>query len=74
MLDVYDTLRSHLPWASAALTASALSKYRRQGGIRSLPMPDFYIGAHAAVANLSVLTRDPDGYRSYFPWLKLVGP
>jgi len=74
LLDVYDTLRSPLPWACAALTASAFSRYRRQGGHKLLPMPDFYIGAHAAVANLSVLTRDPSGYRSYFPKLRLVCP
>jgi len=74
LLDVYDTLRSPLPWACAGLTASAFSKYRRQGGSRSLPMPDFYIGAHAAVANLSLLTRDPGGYRSYFPRLRLLSP
>lgn len=74
LLDVYDTLRSPLPWACAALTAAAFSRYRRQGGNRLLPMPDFYIGAHAAVANLCVLTRDPSGYRSYFPKLRLICP
>ncbi|MCC7081229.1 MAG: type II toxin-antitoxin system VapC family toxin [Burkholderiales bacterium] len=74
LLDVYDTLRSALPWSCAALTARAFSQYRRQGGSRLLPMPDFYIGAHAAVANLSVLTRDPRGYRSYFPRLRLICP
>lgn len=74
LLDVYDTLRSPLPWACAALTATAFSQYRRRGGNRLLPMPDFYIGAHAAVANLSVLTRDLGGYRSYFPKLRLICP
>ncbi len=74
LLDVYDTRRSPLPWSCAALTARAFSHYRRQGGTKLLPMPDFYIGAHAAVANLSVLTRDPSGYRSYFPRLKLISP
>ena len=74
LLDVYDTLRSPLPWACAAVAASAFSQYRRRGGSRSRPMPDFYIGAHAAVANLSVLTRDPRGYRSYFPRLRLLSP
>jgi predicted nucleic acid-binding protein len=74
LLDVYDTLRSPLPWACAALTAAAFSRYRRQGGNRLLPMPDFYIGAHAAVANLCVLTCDPSGYRSYFPKLRVNCP
>jgi hypothetical protein len=73
MLDVYDTLRSALPWSCAALAARAFSLYRRRGGARLRPMPDFYIGAHAAVANLGVLTRDPSGYASYFPRLRLIG-
>ena len=74
LLNVYDTLRSPLPWACAGLTARAFAAYRRRGGTRQLPMPDFYIGPHAAVSNLSVLTRDPSGYRSYFPRLVVLGP
>jgi predicted nucleic acid-binding protein len=74
LLDVYDTQRSQLPWASAALAAKAFSIYRRRGGTRLLPLPDFFIGAHAAVSNLSLLTRDPAGYASYFPRLALLGP
>jgi predicted nucleic acid-binding protein len=74
LLDVYDTLRSPLPWACAALAAKAFALYRRRGGARQLPLPDFYIGAHAAVANLSVLTRDPAGYQSHFPRLAVVAP
>lgn len=74
MLDVYDTLRSPLPWACAALTARAFALYRQRGGARVRPMPDFYIGAHAAVANLSVLTRDRTGYTSYFPRLRVIAP
>lgn len=74
LLDVYDTLRSPLPWACASLTAAAFALYRRRGGSKQKPIPDFYIGAHAAVANLSVLTRDPAPYRSYFPRLVIVAP
>lgn len=74
MLDVYDTVRSPLPWTSAALAARAFSLYRQRGGTRLRPLPDFYIGAHAAVANLTVLTRDRAGYASYFPRLVLVAP
>jgi len=74
LLDVYDTLRSPLPWASAALTAAAFAQYRKRGGAKHKPMPDFYIGAHAAVANLSVLTRDPSPYKSYFRRLAVVAP
>jgi len=74
MLDVYDTLRSPLPWASAALTAAAYAMYRRRGRAKQKPLPDFFIGAHAAVANLSVLTRDPRPYKSYFAKLKVIAP
>ena len=74
LLDVYDTLRSPLPWACASLTAVAFALYRRRGGSKSKPLPDFYIGAHAAVANLSLITRDPAPYKSYFPRLVLVAP
>ena len=74
LLDVYGVLRSTLPWSCAALAAAAFRIYRSRGGARLRPMPDFFIGAHAAVANLGVLTRDPGGYRSYFARLKLIGP
>lgn len=74
LLDVYDTLRSPLPWACASLTATAFSLYRRRGGLKHKPLPDFYVGAHAAVTNLSVLTRDPTPYRSYFPRLSVIAP
>lgn len=74
MLDVYDTLRSPLPWTCARLTARAFAAYRRRGGSKLRPLPDFYIGAHAAVSNLSVLTRDPGGYSSYFPRLVVLAP
>ena len=74
LLDVYEVRRSGLPWTCAALAASAFGLYKRRGGARTLPLPDFFIGAHAAVANLSVLTRDPAGYSTYFPRLALLGP
>jgi predicted nucleic acid-binding protein len=72
LLDVYDTLRSPLPWACAALAERAFAAYRLSGGNKLRPLPDFYIGAHAALANLSILTRDPSGYQSYFPRLVLL--
>ena len=74
LLDVYDTLRTPLPWACASLTAAAFALYRTRGGSKLKPMPDFYIGAHAAVENLSVLTRDPSPYKRYFPRLVVVAP
>lgn len=74
LLDVYDTQRSSLPWSCAALAARAFALYKQRSGAKSLPLPDFFIGAHAAVANLSVLTRDASGYASYFPRLALLSP
>ena len=74
LLDVYETLRSPLPWTCAGLTAKAFALYRKQGGSRTVPMPDFYIGAHAAVSNLSVLTRDPRPYRNNFQRLVVIEP
>ena len=74
LLDIYDALRSPLPWACASLTAAAFALYRRRGGSKQLPLPDFYIGAHAAVSNLCVLTRDPAPYKSYFPPLIVIAP
>jgi predicted nucleic acid-binding protein len=73
-LDVYDTRRSPLPWACASLAAAAFALCRSVGGSKLKPLPDLYIGAHAAVANLSVLTRDPAPYRRYFPRLVVVAP
>lgn len=74
LLDVYDALRSPLPWSAAPLAAAAYALYRRRGGTRHKPLPDFFIGAHAAVSNLSVLTRDPRPYRSYFARLRVLAP
>lgn len=74
LLGVYETLRTPLPWATASLTAAAYARYRQRGGSKQKPLPDFFIGAHAAVSNLSVLTRDPAPYRSYFRRLVIVAP
>jgi predicted nucleic acid-binding protein len=74
MLDVYETQRTPLPWASASLTAAAYSLYLHRGGAKQKPLPDFFIGAHAAVSNLSVLTRDPRPYKSYFAKLQVIAP
>ena len=74
MLDIYDTLRTPLPWATASLTAAAYAMYRSRGGSKHKPLPDFFIGAHAAVSNLSVLTRDPKPYKNYFAKLEVISP
>jgi len=66
--------RRALPWDAAFLAGQCFVKYRRRGGARRSPLPDFYIGAHAAVEGLTLLTRDAKRYRSYFPTLRVVAP
>ncbi len=57
-----------------ALAAQAHLQYRRQGGSRTGVLPDFFIGAHAAIRRAPLLTRDAARYRSYFPNLMLISP
>jgi len=66
--------REDLPWNAALLAGKAFLSYRRAGGDRRSPLPDFYIGAHAVVAGHRLLTRDPARYRIYFPDLEIVAP
>jgi hypothetical protein len=56
------------------LAGKAFLTYRRRGGVRRSPLPDFFIGAHAAIEGYQLLTRDPARYRSYFPTLPLITP
>lgn len=66
--------REPLPYDAAFLAGKAFLRYRRRGGQRSSPLPDFFIGAHAAVAGHRLLTRDPARFRTYFPKLDLISP
>ena len=66
--------RDALPWAAAFLAGQSFRLYRRRGGARRSPLPDFYIGAHAAVAGLTLLTRDARRYKTYFPKLTIIAP
>jgi len=66
--------RQALPWEAAFLAGRSFVRYRRQGGQRRSPLPDFYIGAHALIAGLTLLTRDARRYRTYFPKLRIVSP
>jgi hypothetical protein len=66
--------RLDLPWEAAFVTGKAYRWYRARGGAKRSPLPDFYIGAHAAVAGLRLLTRDGRRYREYFPSLALITP
>ena len=66
--------REPLPWPAAFLAGKAFLAYRRRGGARRSPLPDFYIGAHAAIRGYRLLTRDAARYRSYFPKLRVIAP
>jgi len=69
-----DYLRLPLPYEAGFLAGRAFLRYRRAGGERRSPLPDFYIGAHAAVSRLTLLTRDAARYRSSFPTVQLISP
>lgn len=66
--------RDDLPYEAAFLAGKVFLDYRRRGGTRRSPLPDFYIGAHAAVSGYRLLTRDATRYRTYFPKLELIAP
>lgn len=66
--------REHLPWEAAFAAGHAFVAYRRDGGPKRSPLPDFYIGAHAAIRGYRLLTRDTGRYRAYFPLLRIVSP
>lgn len=66
--------REALPWEAAFLAGKAFVSYRRAGGGRRSPLPDFYTGAHAAVMGYRLLTRDANRFRSYFPTVELLSP
>jgi len=66
--------RDALPYEAGFLAAKAFLQYRRRGGKRTAPLPDFYIGAHAAVMGYRLLTRDAARYRTYFPTVVVLAP
>ena len=69
-----DFIRLPLPYEAGFLAGHAFLEYRRRGGTRNSPLPDFYIGAHAAVSNLQLLTRDTARYKGYFPTVRMIAP
>ncbi len=69
-----DFVREELPYEAGFLAGKAFFAYRKQGGARRSPLPDFYIGAHAAVRGYRLLTRDVARYRMYFPLVNLLAP
>lgn len=66
--------REHLPFEAGFLAGKAFQRYRATGGARQSPLPDFYIGAHAAVSGYRLLTRDTARYRTCFPTVELIAP
>jgi predicted nucleic acid-binding protein len=67
-------IRESLPWEAAFMTSQAYQRYRKRGGGKRSPMPDFYIGAHASLGGYRLLTRDPMRYREYFAKLDVIAP
>ena len=67
-------IRLALPWDAGFLAGKAFLQYRRARGGRTSPLPDFYIGAHAAIEGMALLTRDARRYRKYYPKLELICP
>lgn len=66
--------REALPWDAAFLAGQAFKIYRKERGNKTSPMPDFYIGSHALINNLQLLTRDAARYLNYFPKLAVIAP
>ena len=66
--------RLPLPVAAAFPAGRAYAAYRKRGGVKTSPLPDFFIGAHALVENHTLLTRDATRYRTYFPKVKIIAP
>lgn len=74
LLERAGVLRIPLSRSALFLAGKAFQRYRAAGGVRTGVLPDFFIGAHAAVEGLPLLTRDPRRYRTYFPTVELVTP
>jgi predicted nucleic acid-binding protein len=66
--------RESIPYEAAFLAGKVYSTYRRRSGNKTTPLPDFFIGAHAAVSGYELLTRDAARFRTYFPSLKIIAP
>lgn len=74
VLPAEDFAREPLPYEAGFLAGKAFLLYRKRGGQKTAPLPDFYIGAHAAVRGYRLLTRDTSRYRTYFPTIELICP
>ncbi|WP_026929014.1 type II toxin-antitoxin system VapC family toxin [Glycomyces tenuis] len=70
----HEVVREELPYEAAFLAGKAFNQYKRRGGMKRSPIPDFYIGGHAAVRGYRLLTRDTTRFTTYFPKLDIIGP
>jgi predicted nucleic acid-binding protein len=73
-IERFGAIFSDIPKHAAFRAGVAFREYRRRGGVRASPLPDFFIGAHASVFGVPILTRDVTRYRTYFPEVEVVGP
>ena len=73
-IPVADFRREPLPYQAGFLAAKAFVDYRRRGGVKTSPLPDFYIGAHASLNRYRLLTRDTARFRTYYPGIELLAP
>ena len=64
--------RAPIPWVAGFLAGKRFLDYCRKGGDKRSPLPDFFVGAHAAIARMALLTRDTSRYRTYFPKLRII--
>jgi predicted nucleic acid-binding protein len=69
-----DIILAAMPRAASFLAGKVFQRYRASGGMRVSVLPDFFIGAHASVAGVSLLSRDARRYRTYFPNIDLITP
>ncbi|GLY66915.1 type II toxin-antitoxin system VapC family toxin [Amycolatopsis taiwanensis] len=74
LLPAGDYEREQLPYLAGFAAGKAFLRYRRNGGDKRSPLPDFYVGAHAAIAGYRLLTRDARRYRTYFPTIEIIAP
>jgi predicted nucleic acid-binding protein len=74
VLPMTDFEYAQLPWEAAFLAGKCFLQYRNNGGLKRSTLPDFFIGAHAAVNKMGLLTRDSRRYRTYFPTVRLICP
>jgi hypothetical protein len=74
LMPPHQVVREPLPYEAAFLAGKAFAIYKKRGGTKQAPLPDFYIGAHAAVGGYRLLTRDTARFKTYFPKLDVIGP